>query len=168
MGLFNSEQAKVVYVSFIPDDIYYASKVADFLRDEGYNVVTTPYQAMENVDATCVQITEAADVVVNITSPGAARSQRFWADMANARLSGTPVIPLVIHEFADGAPVKHYISATDSIEHGCHRLKAGLSRTKAYRDNAIAEREPAAKRMMRAAFAAVVAAVFSAITALFS
>lgn len=167
MGLFKAEQTKVIYISFIPDDIYYASTIADFLRDEGYNVVTTPYQMKTKLNVMCAQITEAADLMVSIASPSATRSERFWSDMATARLNETPVIPLLVHEFSTGAPMKHYIAATDSIEHGCHRLKAALSRSAAYRDNFVGEREPMAKRIARAAFTVIAAAVVSAIAALF-
>jgi hypothetical protein len=82
-------------------------------------------------------------------------------------MNGTPVLPLVVHDFANGAPMKHYISATDSIEQGCDRLQASLKRAGAYRDNFIGHRPPVLKRMTRTIFAAATVAVFSIISLLF-
>ena len=168
MGLFNAEPVKVIYISYIPYDIYYASTVAAYLRNAGYKVVTTPYQTKKNLEKMCTKITESVDAVVSIASPSAARSERFWADNANARLSDTPVLPFVVHEFVGGAPMKHYISATDNVKHGCHRLEAALQRADAYGDNFVGQRQPLVKRMMRSVATAVAVAVFAVIGALFS
>lgn len=172
MGLFNSNQAEVVYVSYIPDDIYYASAVVDHLREAGYNVVATPYQmnyeSQKKLDVVCAQLAESVDIVVSISSPTASRSPRFWSDMANARLSETPVVPFVVHDFVDGVPMKHYISATDDIEHGCKRLQAALKRANAYCNNRLPQEQPVLKRVVRAAVATVAVAMFALIAALFS
>jgi hypothetical protein len=168
MGLFNAEQAKVVYISYILDDIYYASIVADYLRNVGYKVVSTPYQASKNLDELCSQITESADAVVSIASPSAARTQRFWADMANARMNETPVLPLAVHKFVDGAPMEHYINASDDVQHGCRRLEAALERAGAYRDNFVGKRQPLVKRILRSVVTAAAVAAFAIFGALFS
>lgn len=168
MRFFNLKQTKIIYISYIPDDIYYASAVAAYLRNAGYSVVTTPYQTKKSLEKICAQITKSVDAVVSITSPSAARSERFWSDMANARLNKTPVLPFVVHQFENGAPMKHYISATDDITHGCHRLEAALERSGTYGDNFVGQRQHLVKRMMRSAATAVAVAVFAVISALFS
>ena len=155
--VFNS-RAKTIYVSYIADDTFYAETVAQGLRDAGYTVALTPQKnSPRQLNAHAEHLIGSADAVVLISSPTSVRSDRFWRDSAVARINNTPLIPLVVHEFTGPVPKRHYVKATDDIQHGIERLEAALHRVNGYRDNSLVERER--PQVMRTLFAAASVAI---------
>lgn len=169
MALFsnNNNDNKVLYISYIPNDIFYASQVADYLQGIGYTVVTTPYHEAK-CDALSKAIVESCDTVITITGPTATRSSRIWADIGIARLNNTPVIPFVVHPFIDAVPMRHFINAVDQLELGYERLEMALMRANGYKNNELGQRESRVKRAMKAIGTAAAVAVMAFVSAMFS
>lgn len=170
MAFFNrNNENKVVYISYIPNDIFYASELAEYLQNTGYTVVTTPYnEAKAKCEVLCKAIVETCDTVISITSPSATRSERIWTDIGTARLNGTPVIPFVVHPFTEAVPMRHFINAVDQLELGCERVEMALKRANGYLNNELGQREALAKRAMRAMATAAIVAIMALISAMFS
>jgi TIR domain-containing protein len=170
MTFFNrSTKSKVIYVSYIADDIFYASEVAEYLQCAGYTVVTTPHNEAKALRASlCKAIVESCDTVISITSPTASRSECIWRDMGTARLNDTPVIPLVVHHFTEPIPMRHFINAVDDLDLGCERLEMAMERANGYVNNELGKRLGIARRAMKAIATAAVVAVMAIISAMFS
>ena len=157
--VFN-QKAKSVYISYIPEDTFYAETVANYLKEAGYAVALSPH-LKRGSNTICKAMIQQADAVVLLTSPAASRSSRFWRDTGFARVNDKPVIPMVVHEFFDDVPKKYYIKATDDILKGCDRLAHALTRANGYRDNALGERErPQVVRAIRTAAVVAATALF--------
>lgn len=167
MEFFNfNNKSKVIYISYIPDDIFYASEVSKYLQNAGYTIVTTPHSDTNGLcKSLCKAIIESCDTVISITSPSASRSERLWADIGIARLNDIPVIPLIVQPFTEPIPMRHFINAVDDFEIACERVMLAVKRANGYVNNELGKRESIAKRAMRTISTAAVAmmAIMSAI-----
>lgn len=132
---FNSKP-KTLYISHIPQEKIVADLLKADLKMIGYNVITTPYHKSERqINQICPKIVASVDAVIVLKSPSSARSHRVWADIANARMHGIPVIPMVVHHFNDHIPVHSHINAVDDFDLGVARLRDALDRKHHYNHN---------------------------------
>ena len=170
MALFNRNQSenKIIYISYIPSDIFYAGELGEYLQSVGYTVVTTPYEKLAKCDALSRAIVESCDAVITITSPTATRSKRIWTDIATARLHNTPIIPFVVQPFTEAIPMRHFINAVDQLELGCERLEMALKRANGYANNELIQRQSRVKRAMQALGTAAAVAVVAIVSAMFT
>jgi hypothetical protein len=170
MARFNrNNSSKVIFISYIPDDIFYASELAEYLQKAGHTIITTPYhETKTKCEALCKALVASCDVLISITSPTANRSERFWSDIANARLNDTPIIPLVVHHFTEAIPMRHFIDAVDDLTLGCERVEMAVKRANGYVSNHLGKRESIGKRVMKAVATAAAVAVMTIIGILFS
>ena len=135
--MFNfNRQPKTLYISHIPQEKVVADLLKADLKMIGYNVISTPYHKSErHIRQVCPKIVESVDAVIVLKSPSASRSQRVWADIAQARLHGIPVIPMVVHHFDDHIPVHSHVNAVDNFDLGVARLRNALERKHHYAHN---------------------------------
>lgn len=133
---FNFGKVNTIYISHIQQENIVAESLKLDLKALGYNVISTPHKKGERyMQAACPKIVESANAVIVLKSPSASRSERIWADIAHARLQGTPVIPMVVHEFDDKVPVHYHIQAVDNFEDAVRQLSDALKNKNRFKYN---------------------------------
>lgn len=141
--LATKSRSKKIYISYNPEDKLSTQEVENISRlltEEGHKVYIPKHKSLHEPEARKSEnLLKRADKIVTVVSPDAMRSQHVWRDMALGRVLQKPVIPVLISQFSDHVPVKRYIDATESIEHGVVQLIEAIRRPQHFRHNLIAD-----------------------------